>query len=60
MCEVDGQGSIYVCPDGFLDESKNDKKLVEKLKQKRDNEGDKVHYIRHNKIVSTPKDSFPE
>ena len=56
---VDGYGSIYICPDRSPEERKAYKKLVEELKQKRDTECDKVHYISHNKIVSTPKNSSP-
>lgn len=55
----DGYGSIYLCPDRCLDERKAYQKLVEEVKQKRDSEPDKVHFIRHNKVVSAPKNSLP-
>ena len=49
---VDGYGSVYICPDRSPDERKAYKKLVEEVKKKRDTESDKVHIIRHNKVVS--------
>lgn len=52
---ADGYKSVYICPDRSFEERKAFKKLVEELKVKRDSETDKVHLIRHNKVVSISK-----
>ena len=49
-----------VCPDRCLEERKAYKKLVEEVKNKRDTETDKVHYILRNKIVSYSKNCKSE
>ena len=51
--------SVYICPDRSSEERKAYKKLVEEVKQKRDTETDKVHFIRHNKVVSHSKNCKP-
>ena len=56
---VDGYKSVYICPDRSVEERKAYKKLVEELKVKRNTETDKVHLIRHNKVVSYNKSSEP-
>ena len=56
---IDGFRSVYICPDRSLEERKAYKKLVEEVKMKRDTETDKVHFIRHNKVVSHSKNCKP-
>ena len=57
--DKDGYESVYICPDRPIEERAAYKKLVEELKRKRDQESNKVHYIRNNKIVSSSRDSVP-
>ena len=56
---IDGFRSVYICPDRSIEERKAYKKLVEEVKMKRENETDKVHFIRHNKVVSHSKNCKP-
>ena len=56
---IDGFRSVYICPDRSLEERKAYKKLVEEVKMKRETETDKVHFIRHNEVVSHSKNCEP-
>ena len=49
----EGYKSIYICPDRTVQERKSYKTLLEKLKEKRQSEPSRVHYIRNNRIVSS-------
>ena len=56
---LEGYESVYICPDRSLEERRAYKKLVDELKEKRDSERDKVHFIRHNKVVSSTRNVEP-
>lgn len=51
----EGYRSVYICPDRTVEERKAHKKLVDQLKEKKQSDPDKVHFIRHNNIVSIDK-----
>ena len=48
----EGYRSVYICPDRTVKERRAYKKLLEQLTEKRKTEQDKIHFIRHDKIVS--------
>ena len=53
----EGYKSVYLCPDRTVQERKSFKKLLDQLKELRESEPNKTHYIRNNRIVSSDKNS---
>ena len=49
----EGYKSIYICLYRTVQERKSYKTLLEKLKEKRQSEPSRIHYIRNNRIVSS-------
>ena len=54
--EVEGYDSVYISPDRSAEQRAAFRKLVLEVKQKRNLEPERVHFIRNNKIVSSDKD----
>ena len=54
--EVEGYDSVYISPDRSAEQRAAFRKLVLEVKQKRNLEPGRVHFIRNNKIVSSEKD----
>ena len=54
--EVEGYDSVYISPDRSAEQRAALRKLVLEVKQKRNLEPGRVHFIRNNKIVSSEKD----
>ena len=48
----EGYRLVYICPDRTAEERKAHKKLLELLKEKRQSEPSRYHYIRNNKVLS--------
>ena len=50
---IEGYKSVYICPDRTVQERKSYKTLLVKLKERRESEPNRTHYIRINRIVSS-------
>ena len=50
---IEGYKSVYICPDRTVQERKSYKTLLVKLKERRESEPNRTHYIRNNRIVSS-------
>ena len=48
---------MYICPDRTAEERKAYKKLLEELKEKRQSDSEREHFIKNNRVVSRDKNS---
>ena len=55
LSEVSGYDELYLYPDRTHSERVAHRKLVEAMKKKREDEPEKVHFIRNNRVVTREK-----